>query len=59
MTGPKVEDWAGALEEYYLSEKDGKTFLSVEMDVNEKYKTYFEKTWPEALIKLKSICEAK
>jgi hypothetical protein len=35
------------------------TLLSVEMDVNEQYRSYFEKTWPKALNKLKAICESR
>jgi hypothetical protein len=27
------------------------------MDGNKEYMSYFEKTWPEALKKLKNICE--
>jgi uncharacterized protein YndB with AHSA1/START domain len=57
-SGPEVEGWAGALENYTYEEKDGKTILSVDMDSNEEYKSYFENTYPKALEKLKSMCES-
>lgn len=56
--GPEIDSWKGALENYTLEEKDGKTFLKVDMDANEEFKSYFIETWPKALAKLKSICEA-
>ena len=49
--------WAGALENYTLREQGGTTTLSVEMDVSEEYRSYFEETWPKALGKLKDISE--
>jgi uncharacterized protein YndB with AHSA1/START domain len=57
-SGPKVEGWAGALENYTFIPVDGQTVLEVEMDSNEDFKAYFETTWPKALNKLKSICES-
>ena len=56
-TGPAVEGWAGALENYRFNEQDGKTTVFVETDSNEQFKHYFEQTWPKALQKLKEICE--
>jgi uncharacterized protein YndB with AHSA1/START domain len=56
-TGPAVESWAGVLENYHFREEGGQTIVSVTMDSNEEYKTYFEQTWPKALQKLKEICE--
>jgi len=57
-SGPAVDGWAGALENYtFRPEADG-TLLLVDMDANEQFKTYFENTWPKALQKLKAICEA-
>lgn len=55
--GPAVEGWAGALENYSFKEENGKTTVTVEVDTNENYLTYFEETWPKALAKLKEICE--
>ncbi len=57
-SGPEVEGWAGALENYTFSEENGQTVVSVAVDVNQEYKDYFAETWPKALQKLKEICEA-
>ncbi|MFN8252143.1 MAG: SRPBCC domain-containing protein [Ferruginibacter sp.] len=56
-SGPQVDGWAGAMEEYFFIETDGSTLLRVEMDVNEDFKTYFTETWPRALEVLKQLCE--
>lgn len=53
----KVKEWAGALENYTLQESNGKTRLVVEMDMSEQWAGYFEKTWPVALDKIKSLAE--
>jgi uncharacterized protein YndB with AHSA1/START domain len=52
-----AKEWAGALENYTLHDSDGKTTLTVEMDVAYDYRKYFEETWPKALSKLKDIAE--
>lgn len=57
LSGPKVEVWAGALENYTFSENHGTTLLEVDVDVNKDYWSYFDSTWPDALKKLKEICE--
>ncbi|NJO88413.1 MAG: hypothetical protein HC831_05185 [Chloroflexia bacterium] len=57
-SGEQVENWAGMHENYSFSETDGQTQVSVEMDMNEDFKNYFNETWPKALNKLKEICEA-
>ncbi|HEY0054685.1 MAG TPA: SRPBCC domain-containing protein [Pedobacter sp.] len=56
--GPAVEGWAGAKENYTFSEESGATTLTVDVDTNEEYITYFNDTWPKALNKLKTICES-
>ena len=58
ITGPEVEGWAGSLENYTFSEVKGKTLLAVDMDSNAEFKSYFEETWPNALKKLKELCES-
>jgi uncharacterized protein YndB with AHSA1/START domain len=50
--------WAGSLENYTFREFNGKTHLSVDVDSNQEFKSYFEGMWPDALLKLKEICEA-
>lgn len=56
-SGPEVDEWAGALENYMFTETNGTTLLSVNLDSNEEYRGYFEETWPGALKVLKRICE--
>ena len=54
-----AKGWAGALENYTLHESGNKSTLTIEMDVTDEYKKYFEETWPRALGKLKEIVEAE
>jgi hypothetical protein len=53
----KVTQWAGALENYALKTVNGKTELTVDMDITHEYMDYFLKTWPKALNKVKEIAE--
>jgi uncharacterized protein YndB with AHSA1/START domain len=55
--GHDIEAWAGALEEYSFTEENGNTLLAVDVDITEEYSSYFENTWPDALDKLKALCE--
>jgi len=54
---PDGSNWAGALESYSLTEKNGITLLTVETDTDRKSMSYFQERWPLALRKLKEICE--
>lgn len=56
-TSDRVKIWAGALENYTFVNKDGKTELVVDLDINEEFKEMFEGMWPKALQKLKELCE--
>lgn len=56
-TSEKVKQWAGAHENYTLKTVDGKTQLTVEMDINADFKDYFQKTFPVALSKVKELAE--
>jgi uncharacterized protein YndB with AHSA1/START domain len=56
-SGPEIDAWAGALENYTFIEKNGRTLLEVDVDSNKEYAKYFSETWPRALNKLKEICE--
>jgi uncharacterized protein YndB with AHSA1/START domain len=58
-TGPEVESWKGALENYRLTRQGVEVLVSVDMDVDPGYREYFLKTWPRALEKLKEICEGQ
>ena len=53
----EVKKWAGALENYTLEQIDGTTNLKIEMDITPEHREYFEKTWPKALQKVKSLSE--
>lgn len=53
----EVKDWAGAMENYTLEDKDGKTKLTVEVDIAEDYLDSFEKAFPQALQKVKELSE--
>lgn len=53
----EAKKWAPAFENYEFLEKEGKTTLAVEMDIEEDYKEMFHKMWPKALQKLKELSE--
>jgi len=59
LSGPTVEDWAGALENYSFTEIDGQTLLKVDVDTSDEYIDYFDEAWPKALQRLKEISETK
>ena len=53
----RIKAWAGAKENYLLTETNGVTKLDVEMDVNDKFKSMFLEMWPKALDKVKVLTE--
>ena len=53
----EVKNWAGAKENYTLTEENGKTKLVVDMESADDFKDYFLKTWPVALEKVKELAE--
>lgn len=57
-SGPAVEPWKGSLENYSFATTQAGTKVSVTLDTNSEYKSYFAEAWPRALNKLKQICEA-
>jgi hypothetical protein len=57
-TSAGVQSWAGAMENYSLSEAGGVTTVNVEMDMVEDFRDYFMKTWPKALEQLKAVSES-
>ena len=57
LDSAEVRDWAGAHENYTLTESGGATELVVDIDITEKYKEMFEKMWPKALAELKTLAE--
>src|SRR5688572_17453780 len=40
----KMREWSGAMENYTLKTLDGKTELTIDIDLTDEYKEYFEKT---------------
>jgi len=50
-------DWYGAMENYTLKEVDGKTELTIDIDLTEEFQDYFNEAWPKALDKLKELSE--
>ncbi|HEX6972782.1 MAG TPA: hypothetical protein VF147_00190, partial [Vicinamibacterales bacterium] len=51
--------WAFAYENYTFSERDGGTELRVDQDVVAEYEDYLATKWPNALARLKALCENK
>ncbi len=51
------KDWGDATESYHLSEKDGITELTVQMDSTADFEQYFNDTFPKALESVKHISE--
>jgi hypothetical protein len=52
-----AKSWAGTLEEYTFSEKNGVTDLSVSMTIYPQWEKMFNNDWPKALAALKDLCE--
>ena len=51
------KSWSGATENYHLSEANGITTLTVEMDIVEEYSAYFNEKFPLALSTIKELAE--
>lgn len=56
-TSEKVKEWAGAMENYTLVEKEGGITLTLDMDITETYKDYFTTISPKALQLVKQLAE--
>ena len=52
-----VKEWAGAKENYTLTDENGKTKLVVDLESTDEFKDYFIKTFPVALEKVKELAE--
>ena len=57
IEGDMVEGLDQSFDKYLFNQKDKVTELKVEVAVYEELEDYFNETWPQALEKLKSICE--
>ena len=55
--GPEVEKWANGFENYTFNEINGITTVRVELDTTAEFTDYMNQTYPNALNKLKEICE--
>jgi len=55
----QVKEWSGALENHTLRIIDGKTELTINIDVTEEFKDYFLTVWPKALEKVKELAEVQ
>jgi len=53
-----AKSWIGTTESYTFIEKNGKTELRTEMNVNPEWEKMFTNDWPKAMAKLKEICES-
>ena len=53
----RVKAWAGAHENYTLKKVNGKTELSIDMDITEEFKEMFSQMWPKALDNVKKLSE--
>lgn len=55
--GPEVEKWANGNENYSFEENNGTTTVTVDLDTAEEFVGFMNETYPNALAKLKEICE--
>lgn len=55
--GPEVEKWANGFENYTFEENNESTTLIVDLDTTEDFEAYMNETYPNALNKLKELCE--
>lgn len=56
-TSEEVKKWTPAHENYTLTEKDGGTELTIDVDVADEYKDMFDDMWPKSLDVLKKLSE--
>ncbi|RUT68356.1 SRPBCC domain-containing protein [Flavobacterium cupreum] len=55
--GPEVEKWANGFENYTFEDNNKSTEVTVDLDTTEDFVDYMNHTYPNALDKLKEICE--
>ncbi len=55
--GPEVEKWANGSENYTFEENNGISRVTVDLDTTEEFEDYMNQSYPNALEKLKEICE--
>lgn len=57
-SGPEVDGWVGAREDYHFAPEGEGTLLTVVLESTPEFESYFQESWPRALRKLKQVCEA-
>jgi hypothetical protein len=55
--GEEVEEWANSMENYSFEENNGTTTVTVDLDTAEDFLDYMNETYPQALARLKEMCE--
>lgn len=55
----QAKGWVGTTEDYTFTEKNGKTEVKVVINSSPEWESMFNDGWPNALKKLKEICERK
>ena len=55
--GPEVDEWSGGLEDYSFEQEGDVTNVSIAIDSAEEYEEYMNNLYPNALQKLKEVCE--
>lgn len=58
MVGPEADEWRGAIESYTFRAEGSKTRLLIDVDSDRNFVSIFNQMWPEALGRLKMICES-
>jgi len=53
-----VRSWAPAFENYTFSDESNATRIDVDLDSAPEFAQYMQKAWPEALARLKALCES-
>lgn len=53
----RAKEWTPAYENYTLVEKDGKTEVQIDVDVDEKYAEEMGQMWEDGLKRLKEVAE--
>jgi hypothetical protein len=57
MDSEMAKGWVGTTEAYKFDEQNGKTTLQVKINTNPAWEEMFTEGWPNALAKLKELCE--
>jgi uncharacterized protein YndB with AHSA1/START domain len=57
VSGSLAKNWIGNTESYTFKETNGETKLTVEINTHPDWEKMFTDGWPNALAKLKEICE--